>query len=63
MTRIMSDVWQLDLRVVEEEFTLVGVNPVLDDSKELAADLRAKAEGTAHQQGKRLAEAKSARAA
>src|SRR4051812_3200657 len=27
MRRILEDVWKLDLRVVEAEFTLVGVNP------------------------------------
>jgi FMN-dependent NADH-azoreductase len=63
MTRILSDVWQLDLQVVEEEFTLVGVNPALDDFKELAVELRAKAEATARDRGRGLAEAKVSRAA
>jgi FMN-dependent NADH-azoreductase len=57
MVRILADVWQLDLRVVELEFTLVGVNPALNDFKELAGELRAQAEATAREQGRGLAEA------
>jgi FMN-dependent NADH-azoreductase len=60
MTRILADVWKFDLQVVEEEFTLVGVNPALDQFKELAVDLRAKAEVTAREQGRTLAAAKAA---
>jgi FMN-dependent NADH-azoreductase len=60
MTRILADVWQLDLRVVEEEFALVGVNPALDEFKELAIELRARAEATAHEHGRLLAAARAA---
>lgn len=42
--RILEEVWQLDLRVVETEFTLVGVNPALDSFKEMAAQMRRDAE-------------------
>ena len=31
MRRILADAWGADLTVVEREFTLVGVNPALDD--------------------------------
>ena len=31
LRRILRDVWGADLTVVEREFTLVGVNPALDD--------------------------------
>jgi FMN-dependent NADH-azoreductase len=55
MRRILSDVWRLDLRVVEEEFTLVGVNPALDEFKELAAEFRAQAEVDAREHGRSLA--------
>jgi FMN-dependent NADH-azoreductase len=55
MRRILSDVWQFDLEVVEQEFTLVGVNPALDQFKELAVDLRLKAEETAGAHGRTLA--------
>jgi FMN-dependent NADH-azoreductase len=54
MRRILADVWQLDLKVVEAEFTLVGVNPALDEFKDLAAQLRAQAEGLARSHGRAL---------
>ncbi len=52
--RILADVWGLDLRVVETEFTLVGVNPALDQFAELAATMRADAEVLAVDHGKHL---------
>jgi FMN-dependent NADH-azoreductase len=55
MRRILADVWQLDLRVVECEFTLVGVNPALDQFTDLAADLRGRAEADAREHGRALA--------
>jgi FMN-dependent NADH-azoreductase len=54
MRRILADVWQLDLRVVETEFTLVGVNPALDQFKELALELRQSAEEQARRHGRAL---------
>ncbi len=35
MRRILADVWHLDLKVVQTEFTLVGVNPALDQFTDL----------------------------
>jgi len=55
MRRILADVWQLDLTVVESEFTLVGVNPALDQFTDLAAGLRRKAEEDAREHGRTLA--------
>ena len=55
MRRILADVWQLDLTVVESEFTLVGVNPALDQFADLAAELRRKAEQDARDHGRTLA--------
>jgi FMN-dependent NADH-azoreductase len=55
MRRILADVWKLDLKVVESEFTLVGVNPALDQFAELAAGLRAAAEQQAREHGATLA--------
>jgi FMN-dependent NADH-azoreductase len=52
--RILEDVWQLDLEAVEAEFTLVGVNPALDQFKELAARLRVEAEEHARLSGRML---------
>jgi FMN-dependent NADH-azoreductase len=55
MRRILEDVWQLDLEVVTREFTLVGVNPALDQFTELADELRVRAEGDAARHGRTLA--------
>lgn len=55
MRRILEDVWKLDLRVVESEFTLAGVNPALDQFKELAVSLRQAAEQQARLHGADLA--------
>jgi FMN-dependent NADH-azoreductase len=52
--RILEDVWGLDLRVVEREFTLVGVNPALDAITEIAAELKSAAEREAREHGRRL---------
>jgi FMN-dependent NADH-azoreductase len=57
--RILEDVWGLDLRVVETEFTLVGVNPALDEFKELAAQMRVDSERVAAEHGRHLALASS----
>ena len=58
--RILADVWQLDLSVVEAEFTLVGVNPALDQFRELAAELRTASEAQAHEHGRALGTARVA---
>jgi FMN-dependent NADH-azoreductase len=54
MRRILADVWHLDLKIVEAEFTLVGVNPALDRFKDLARQLRQEAEEQAHRYGREL---------
>ncbi len=54
MRRILADVWKLDLKVVEREFTLVGVNPALDQFKDLALELREEAEEPARRTGRQL---------
>jgi FMN-dependent NADH-azoreductase len=54
MRRILEDVWNLDLQVVEAEFTLVGVNPALDRFTELAHQLRQEAEDLARRNGREL---------
>lgn len=53
--RILEDVWGLDLKVVDLEFTLVGVNPALDEFKDLAAEMRVEAEKIAWERGRHLA--------
>ena len=57
LRRIFADVWGADLTVVEREFTLVGVNPALDDFKDLAAQLRDEAHSAAHDACRALAAA------
>ncbi len=52
--------WQLDLTVVTREFTLVGVNPALDEFTEMAADLKASAEQEAAEHGRRLSSVRQA---
>jgi FMN-dependent NADH-azoreductase len=52
--RILEDGWHLDLRVVEREFTLVGVKPALDAFTDLAAELKATAEREALEHGRWL---------
>ncbi|HEU0165234.1 MAG TPA: NAD(P)H-dependent oxidoreductase, partial [Thermomicrobiales bacterium] len=54
MQRILADVWKLDLKIVESEFTMVGVNPAMDRFKEDAARVRAAAEELARTHGRAL---------
>jgi FMN-dependent NADH-azoreductase len=49
--RILEDVWQLDLKIVETEFTLAGVNPALAEFREVGEQMRAAAEELAHEHG------------
>ena len=58
--RILEDVWQLDLAVVTREFTLVGVNPAMDQFVEIADELKRLAEGDAAEHGRRLATRRAA---
>jgi FMN-dependent NADH-azoreductase len=55
LRRILADVWGADLTVIEREFTLVGVNPALDDFQEMAATMHHEALTAAQQAGKALA--------
>ncbi len=54
MRRILEDVWGLDLKVVETEFTLADVTPALAQFRELATQLRADAEKVARRHGRSL---------
>ncbi len=58
LRRIIADVWGADLTVVEREFTLVGVNPALDDFTDVAATMHRDALTAAKQAGTALAAAK-----
>ena len=56
LRRILVDIWGADLTVVEREFTLVGVNPALDEFTEIAALMHKNAEEAATEAGTALAE-------
>ncbi|MFS0700409.1 FMN-dependent NADH-azoreductase [Cellulomonas sp. 179-A 4D5 NHS] len=60
LRRILADVWGADLTVVEREFTLVGVNPALDDFAEVAAHMHTTAREAAAQAGTELAARRAA---
>lgn len=55
LRRILVDIWGADLTVVEREFTLVGVNPALDEFTEMASMMRKTAEEAAASAGAALA--------
>lgn len=55
LRRILAEVWGADLTVVEREFTLVGVNPALDEFADLAATMKQVAHEHSAQAGKALA--------
>jgi FMN-dependent NADH-azoreductase len=55
LRRILVDIWGADLTVIEREFTLVGVNPALDEFTEVAAMMKKQAEEAAVVAGRELA--------
>ena len=57
LRRILADVWGADLTVVEREFTLVGVNPALDEFKDLGHQLHQESLSAAAEAGRVLAKA------
>jgi FMN-dependent NADH-azoreductase len=57
---ILANVWHLDLKVVEAEFTTVGINPTLDQFTDLARELRQEAEEQARRHGRVLGAATAA---
>jgi FMN-dependent NADH-azoreductase len=54
LRRILADVWGAELTVVEREFTLVGVNPALDQFTDQATRMKAAADAAAQQAGRAL---------
>jgi FMN-dependent NADH-azoreductase len=61
LVRILDEVWGANLTVVDRDFTLVGVNPALDDFKDQGAALKSAAEAKAEEAGQALATAYAAR--
>jgi len=54
LRRVLADVWDADLTVVEREFTLVGVNPQLDAFADMAAEMHKGALESAREAGRAL---------
>jgi FMN-dependent NADH-azoreductase len=59
LAHFLGTVWGADLTAVEREFTLVGVNPALDEFTDLAASMHTDALDAARQAGRALAAAAS----
>jgi FMN-dependent NADH-azoreductase len=57
LRRILADVWGADLTVVEREFTLVGVNPALDEFEALGREMHDDALSAAVEAGRILSKA------
>jgi FMN-dependent NADH-azoreductase len=57
LRRILAEVWGADLTVVEREFTLVGVNPALDEFTDLAKEMHQGALSAADEAGRVFARA------
>ena len=57
LRRILADVWGADLTVVEREFTLVGVNPALEEFTDLGREMHQQALSAAAEAGRVLAKA------
>ncbi len=55
LRHVLADTWGAELTVVEREFTLVGVNPALDQFAELGAQLKTASHDAATAAGKALA--------
>jgi FMN-dependent NADH-azoreductase len=55
LRHVIEDVWGADLLIVQRQFTLVGVNPALDQFTEQAAHTKIAAEELAIQHGRSLA--------
>jgi FMN-dependent NADH-azoreductase len=55
LRRVLEEVWGMDLLVVERQFTLVGVNPALDQFADMAAEIKTAAEQIAIEHGRALA--------
>ena len=55
LAHFLGTVWGADLTLVEREFTLVGVNPALDEFTDLAAVMHTEAVEAAHRAGQILA--------
>lgn len=63
LRRVIEEVWGADLLVVQRQFTLVGVNPALDQFKDVADEIKKASEQLASEHGRALAAKRPATAA
>jgi len=56
LRRVIEEVWGADLLVVQRQFTLVGVNPALDQFTDVAAEIKTASEQLARVHGRTLAD-------
>ncbi len=63
LRRVIEEVWGADLLVVQRQFTLVGVNPAMDQFADAAAEIKEAAEQLATEHGRALAAKRPVRAA
>jgi FMN-dependent NADH-azoreductase len=54
LRRVLADMWQADLTVVERELTLVGRVPEMDHLRDLAAEVHAQARESAKEAARKL---------
>ncbi len=55
LSRVIDEVWGADLLVVQRQFTLVGVNPAMDQFTDQAAEIKVAAEQLAIEHGRAIA--------
>ncbi|MFC6881347.1 MULTISPECIES: FMN-dependent NADH-azoreductase [Actinomadura] len=55
LRRVLADMWQADLSVIERELTLAATTPAMEPLRDLAARLHSEALDTAHEVGQALA--------
>lgn len=55
LRHVLGDIWGIDLTVIQRQFTLVGVNPALDQFADEAAEIKVAAEQLASEHGRALA--------
>jgi FMN-dependent NADH-azoreductase len=55
LKRVLADVWQADLTVVERELTLAATNPAMEELRDLAAQLHSEALTAGRDAGRALA--------
>jgi len=63
LRRVIEEVWGADLLVVQRQFTLVGVNPAMDQFTDLANEIKKASEQLASEHGRALAAKRPATAA